>query len=408
LENSFYIILAFFFIAIEGFFSAAEMSFISTSKYFLNILAERRKKIGKILLSAFSSPDRILTTTLIGTNLFMNLSAVFFSTFFIKLGISNPDMMAGSLLLPLIFLFGEVGPKFIGKSKTRIITPFILPVIWWLSYLFYPLVVLVFKLRSFLEKILGLESLKNKFHTREEMTHLIETSHFFKLDPFEREGLKTIMEIKTKRVEDVMIPISKVALVEKNRIDEGIVELFKKYGFSRYPVYEERVDNIIGIINIYDYLRKDEWVPGIRVMKSPIYIPEKAPLMSLLNLYAKHKEEMMIAVDEFGGCTGIITLKDFWSELIGRLGDEHVREEIWIEVHERNRFIIKGEAKIERLNEEFGFDIEDGEWTTMSGFIMGKFGRIPEKGEIFYYRGLKIKILDTDGRFIKKVEVIKG
>ena len=408
MENSLYIILTFLFISLEGFFSSAEMSFISTSRYFLNTIAEKRKKIGKILLSAFSSPERILTTTLIGTNLFMNLSAVFFSAFFIKLRISNPDIIAGVVLVPFIFLFGEVGPKFIGKSKTRIIAPFVLPVIWWLSYLFYPLVIVVFKLRASLEKIFNLKDLKKRAHTREEMTHLIETSHFFKLNPFEKEGLKTIMEMKTEKVEDVMIPISKVALVEKNRIDEGIVELFKRYGFSRYPVYEGRVDNIIGIINVYDYLRKDEGVSGISVMKPPVYIPENAPLMSLLNLYAKHRQEMMVAVDEFGGCTGIITLKDFWSELIGRLGDEHVKEGIWIEVHEKNRFIIKGEARIDRLNEEFGFDIEDGEWTTVSGFIMGKFGRIPEKGETLSYRGLKIKILDADSRFIKKVEVIKG
>jgi len=408
LENSLYILLAFLFIGIEGFFSSAEMSFISTSKYFLNTIAEKRKKIGKILISAFSFPERILTTTLIGTNLFMNLSAVFFSTFFIKLGIRHPDIVAGIVLVPFMFLFGEVGPKFFGKGKTRLITPIIIPVIWWLSYIFYPLVVVVFKLRDFLEKFFNLKDLKERVHTREEMTHLIETSHFFKLNPFEKEGLKTIMEIKTKRVEDVMIPISKVALIEKNRIDEGIVELFKKCGFSRYPVYEDRVDNIIGIINVYDYLRKDEGVPGISVMKSPIYIPEKAPLMSLLSLYARHKEEMMIAVDEFGGCTGIITLKDFWSELIGRLGDEHVKEDIWIEIHEKNRFIIKGEAKIDRLNEEFGFDIEEGEWTTMSGFIMGKWGKIPENGEIFHYKGLKIRIIEADGRSIKRVEVIKG
>ncbi len=395
MENSFYIILALFFITLEGFFSSTEMSFISTPKYSLKNL------------SNISIPERILTTTLIGTNLFMNLSAIFFSTFFIKLGAPIPDILAGIFLVPLIFFFGEVGPKFLGKGKAKTLTPIVLPVIWTISYAFYPIAFAVSKLRNFFERVFDLKDLKTP-HTREEMASLIETSRFFKLNPFEKEGLKTIMEIKTERVEDVMIPISKVALIEKSRIDEGIVELFKKFGYTRYPVYEGRIDNIIGIISIYDYLRKDDGVPGISVMKRPLYIPENAPLMSILSLYAKKREEMMVAVDEFGGCTGIITLKDFWSELIGGLGDEHVKEEVWVEVHEKNRFIIRGDVRIDKLNEEFGLDIEEGEWTTVSGFIMGMLGRIPAKGEIFHYKGLKIKILEEDGRCIKKVEVIKN
>lgn len=406
MENNLYFILVLLFVLLEGFFSCAELTFISTSKYYVNLLAEKRKILGRILLKSISLPERILTTTLVGTNLFMILAASFFSHFLINLHIPHPDILSGILIVPFIFFFGEVGPKFIGRRKAKSLAPFLIPAVWNLSYVFYPLSLLVGKTRAFLEKVLGLKALKRS-HTREDMAQLVETAHFFRLGPFEKEGLKTLMEIKTERIENIMIPISRAVLLEKKAIDENIIQCFKRYGFSRYPVYEDLVYNIIGVISVYDYLRRPEGTSGISVMRPPVFIPENSPLMNILKEYAEHKEEMMIVVDEFGGCTGIVTLKDFWGELVGAFGDEHVHEKVWIEIHEGNRFVVRGDAKVETLNDEFGLDIEEGEYSTIAGFLMEKMGRIPQKGETFRYKRLKFTVLESTRRYIEKVEIVR-
>lgn len=380
-------------ILIEGLFSCGELSYISYPKYLL------KKTRSRIFDRAYHNPESILTASLIGTNIFMTLATVLFSTFAIRANIHNPDVFSAILIIPIIFLFGEAGPKLIGRYKAKTIAPLFVPFLWGTSFLFYPCAILVDILRKGFQKIVFAG--KSEMYSRNVVAKMLSSSYFLKVGRVEIEGLKNLLEISEKKVRDIMIPLSRVVMIEKSFLKERLMEYVKKYGYSRYPIYEGRVDNILGVVNIYDYLRTGE----VKVIP-PVYIPGSAGVMSVLNNYREYGEEMMVVVDEYGGCVGIVTLKDFWSMFVREIGDDLMKDEEWIKYDDSTHTtILDGGTRLEVVERMLGIKFHAEDVRTLSGFITQSMGRIPMEGEVFEYHGIRFIISKTSPKKIEEVKI---
>jgi CBS domain containing-hemolysin-like protein len=224
----------------------------------------------------------------------------------------------------------------------------------------------------------------------------------------ERKMIERILNFTETKASEAMIPLVDVrALPSLATIDNAIQEL-KETGFSRYPIYSERVDNIIGILNIHELLFAAPDEQSIKKYINKInYVPESHPVDSLLVKMQHDGTSINAVVDEYGGCVGIITLEDILEEVVGDIDDEYDIEEPMIELIDANTFIINARASVEELNDKHGLKIPEGDYETIGGFILVHLKKIPTKGDSFHYRDLKITITKASSKAVEEVEIVK-
>jgi CBS domain containing-hemolysin-like protein len=209
-------------------------------------------------------------------------------------------------------------------------------------------------------------------------------------------------------VEEAMRPRTEIVGVEKNMRMKEIIETFAKSGHSRLPVYDETIDNIVGIIYVKDLFKNPKTLDEI--LKEPFFVPEKKRCIELLRDFKEKNISLAIVVDEFGGVSGLITLEDVIEELVGEIEDEFDVRKKLVQKIDANTFILNGMTEIDHLNEEYKLNIPKGDYETISGFVINNIGRIPSKGEEFIIGDFKITILSATKTKINslKLTVLKS
>lgn len=229
----------------------------------------------------------------------------------------------------------------------------------------------------------------------------------------EKELLNNVFAFNDIIVSEVMTPRTDIFAIE---IDEDINELLDKideYKYSRIPVYEDNIDNIEGILFIKDILKviKDGRYINIReIMREPYFIPESKEIDELFRELQKSKQQMAIVIDEYGGTAGLITMEDIIEELMGNILDEYDDEEIEYKKLDENTYILSGSSTVYDIKKIFSVDIPDGDYETLSGYLLEKLGRIPEENEhpVIEDEQLTYKIEEYEDKRIKSVKVCKN
>lgn len=273
------------------------------------------------------------------------------------------------------------------------------------------------KLSSLIIRLLGGEIKPTpQFLTEDEMKAMISIGEEEgTLEKEEKKMLHNVFEFGDKRVSEAMVPRTEIVAVPEDAVVADVLELLTANRYSRYPVINETVDNIVGLLYVKDILIKMEkeevakTTPIKNIIRDAYYIPESKTVTELLDEMQKNKFQIAIIVDEHGGTAGLITLEDIMEEIVGGLQDEFeaIEAEKEVEIVDERTFVVSGSTGMDEFNELVGADIKSEEFNTIGGFLFGLFGHLPKIGEQLRYHKLRFLILEMDSKRIEKIKITK-
>ena len=399
------------FLFLEGFLSGSEIAMVSADRKRLSRFAHAGPRSDRLTYRVLQEPSWYLSTALAGSNLAQVANATLVTSILIGVYGSKGDLYAFLILTPLILLFGEILPKtFFQQSADRWIRK-IVPIIWVFSCFLYPLVWFMSKASGSLLRLTREERNRGIFYSREELQLLLQSEgERSDMKPMEKAMIHRIFLFSTTKVKEVMIPLVEVvALEEKLSVAEAISQV-RQANYSRYPVFRERVDNIVGILHSFDLLFAQGRELTIQPFVRPIsFFPEMKPVDELLLHLQRNRESMAAVVDEYGGAVGIVTMEDILEEVVGEIEDEYdLRQPLYKKVGPR-KFLINARMEIDHMNEILKLGLPKGDYETLGGFVLERLGRVPLAGEGFRFKGMLFEVQKADERSVSEVSVtLKG
>ena len=417
-------------ILLNAYFAATEIAYISLNDAKISKQAKEGNKKAKQIEKMLKEPSKFLATIQIGITLAGFLSSAFASDAFADdlapilnnwFPLISLDIWKGIAIIIITMIlsfftlvFGELVPKRLAMKYYEKIAYATIGVIKTISIFTLPFVKLLTISTNMISKIFGVSEAEEEIVTEEEIKMMIdEGEENGTIEQEEKELLNNVFAFNDIIVSEVMTPRTDIFAIE---IDEDINELLDKideYKYSRIPVYEDNIDNIEGILFIKDILKviKDGRYINIReIMREPYFIPESKEIDELFRELQKSKQQMAIVIDEYGGTAGLITMEDIIEELMGNILDEYDDEEIEYKKLDENTYILSGSSTVYDIKKIFSVDIPDGDYETLSGYLLEKLGRIPEENEhpVIEDEQLTYKIEEYEDKRIKSVKVCKN
>lgn len=365
---------------LSGFFSASETALFSISRSRIRFLVKKKNRFDLLIKKMKDNPHRLLSTILIGNNL-VNIGASALATAIaIEVLSNNAVGIATGVMTFFILIFGEILPKSIAAKSNIAVARAIIYPLYWVSILLSPAVFFL----NFIPRITG-KIKPTPVMTEEELKSMIEvTEEEGEIDNEEKEFIHNIFKLDDTSASESMTPTTDMFAIDVNKkLPLGAI---LKSGYTRIPVYENHIGNIIGILNIKDIFRHYGHSKGpinIRaLMSKPYFIPESKKLNGLLKQFKLRKHHMAIVINEHGEVLGVITLEDVLEELVGDIIDETDQYEPEIVKTKKHTWLVLGKARIEEVNEKIAMHIpEFEEYDTFSGYLLYRIGRIPEENE---------------------------
>lgn len=394
-------------ILMSGYFSATETAFLSCNKTRLRTMAEKGNKRAALVNRLNENYDRLLSTILIGNNI-VNLAAASIGTvLFVRLYGDIGATVSTAVITVLVLIFGEITPKNVAKDCPEKLAMFSAPIIRVLIWIFTPLNFLFGLWKKLISKVLHLES--DSKMSQEELLMLVEeVREGGTIDSEEGDLLKNAIEFNDMRAEDILTHRVDLEAVDIESTKEEIAEVFTQSKFARLPVYEDSIDNIIGILNMKDfYDGTGITAKSIRdIMTKPLFVLKSEKIDELLKLLQETKSQMAVILDEYGGTLGIVTLEDILEELVGEIWDEHdeVTEE-YIPIGE-NRWRVDCSVNLDDFCDFFGIET-DSTTISLGGWVMEQLGKVPEAGDSFEFECLSVSVVETDGQRVTFIDVEK-
>lgn len=393
-------------IILSGYFSATETAFFSMNKIRLKSLANDGSKKAKAALKLSDNLDSLLSTILIGNNL-VNIATTAIATvlFIDLLGQELGPTVATAVITIIVLMFGEITPKSVAKNAPESFAMFSSSFLSVLIVLFKPLNLLVSLWQSAVYKVI--KQPESSGVTEEELITMVEEAHNDgEIDSNESELIRNAIEFYDTEVEDIYTSRVDIIGVELEDSIEEISEQFE-HGFSRLPVYRDTIDNIIGILNQKDFDVMKKTGQSINaVMSEPIFVVPSMKISELLKILQSKKSHMAIILDEYGGTVGIVTLEDILEELVGEIWDEHdTVVEPFVKITD-NKYKVRATANLDDMFDLFDMD-EEIDHSTVSGWVVEEFGKIPRVGDEFNYGPLHICVSKRDPRRITEVIVTR-
>ncbi|XUX00296.1 MAG: hemolysin family protein [Dehalogenimonas sp.] len=415
--DSIYIILLIICIALVAFFSSAETAFIALQRFRLQHLAENKVKGADTIKKIVETPERMFSTILLGDN-FVNIAAASLATVLaIEAFGERYGIIVASLGLTVILLiFGDVVPKtFAARHAEKVSLAYAGPVKF-LSWLFKPGVAVLSWIASGFMKLSGAGSTYHRsLFNEDEIRTMIDVGHKEgAVGPVQAEMLQAVFDFRDRPVSEVLVPRPEVVAVEKGTALQNFFDIYQKSPMSRFPVFEENMDNVVGILSIKDVLMaqaRGEIKPEepIDSLVRPAYFaPESKPIGALFNEMRDKNFRMCIVIDEHGGTAGIVSLSRLMEEIVGPVGDELSKVEKEYEPINEFTFQVDGGMRVADANEELDLGLpEDPSYETVAGFIMKRLGQIPRQGQVLKYQNLKLVISGMRGRKIEEILITK-
>lgn len=394
-------------VGLSAFFSATETAFMSLSRIKIKNLAQMGDKKAQRVLRLSENPDKLLSTVLIGNNIVNIASASIATVLFVKYLGDNGATVSTVVMTVIVLIFGEVSPKGIAKEVPEKFAMAVSGVISMLITVFTPFSFLLVKLKDLLSRMFRVEA-ESGFSEDELLTIVDEAEQDGGLDSNESELIRNAIEFTDHTAQDILTPRIDVTATDVKTSAEEMAALFRESGFSRIPLYEETVDNIVGIINEKDFYNHtaDGEKPLREIMQSAMFVPASVKVPDLLAEMQAKKTHMAIVVDEFGGTEGIVTLEDILEELVGEIWDEHDEEEEEdITAVAEDTFTVSASTPVDDFFEEFDVS-EETEVATVNGWVQSHTGKLPEVGDTFDFEHLTVTVMSVDEQRAEEVQVV--
>lgn len=398
-------------IILSAFFSSAETAFVSVSQIKMRTLSDDGNKRAKRVIKITEDSSRMLSAILIGNNL-VNISASSLATTIaLSLFGSKAVSIATGLLTLIVLIFGEISPKTVATTYANKIALAYSGVIWVLMNVLRPVIFIINKMAKGFLCIFGLNpDKKNTQITEDELRTIVDVSHEEGvLESDEHEMINNVFDFGDSTARDVMIPRVDMVSVSIGSTYQEIIRVFREFMFTRLPVYEGSVDNVIGIINVKDLLLYDnpDTFSVRKILRKPYFTFEYKKISELMDELKKTSNNCAIIVDEYGSTVGMITLEDLLEEIVGEIRDEYDEdEEDDVVKLGDNEYMIAGSVHIDDLNDiiEFPKDAEnDNHYDSIGGFIIDCIDKLPQKGDEVVLDGLRLVVEECDKNRITKV-----
>ena len=394
----------------EAFFSGSEIAIISVDKLRLRHSAKAGHRPSRLALEMLKKPEWILGTTLLGTNIFTITSTTLISSqLYILLGpIGIPIAIA--IMAFTNWIFAEIVPKSVFQQLTNSLTPRIAYVLRGFSLLFFPLIWLFSKTAGLLASLFGgaKADLKVPFISKEELKLLMRmTTDKGDVKPSERKMINRLLTFTETEAQDIMLPLIDVAALSDKTFVKEAIQQFVQTKHRRLPIYSDRIDKIIGILNSFDILDENKNKKIKPFIRAAFYIPPTMSVSVLLEQLQSTGNNMAIVVDEFGGAEGIITIEDILEEVVGEIEDEYDKVKPLYQIQKEGSIIINGRMEVDDINERFELDIPEGDYESIGGFIINTLKKIPRPGESIKLPKVILTVQKATSRVVTEIKIQK-
>lgn len=400
-------------VTFEAFFSGSEIAIVSASRERLRHRAAEGDRGARLVEGYLEHPQVLLATTLLGTNLATVTFSVTVALFLMTANFESSELLAVAMVTPMTLIFGEVIPKTMFQQHAdALVTRLVYP-LHFASLALRPAVWIMSGFAGMMMRLLRSDR-ERTFITRDELSLLLESDHMHEGDitDHEREMISNVLEMSEAEVVDVMMPLSEVtALPEETTVEEAAREVTDKQ-HSRMPIYRSRVDNVVGVLHVFDLLQAGvlgRERPIREIARSATFIPETKPAVDLLVELQGTGNQMAIVVDEYGGAVGIVTIEDLLEEIVGEIEDEHDEVPTAIVQERPGVWRVEARMSVERVNEELGLELPEGDdYETIAGLVLDHFKRIPRTGESVALPGLTVRVLRASDRAVEEVQILRS
>ncbi len=375
---------------LEGLFAGSEIALLSADKFLLRKKARKGSKGAAKALELTASPEKVLSTTLLMSNLCAISITALIAIYLYSIFHGDAELITVLITSPIIVIFGELIPKTIFQHYSSTLAPIISYPLSFAYKLFFPITRLLSIYTMRLSKVTGpLEQLLTgkTQATREELKKLLAYNRKeSELNPIEKGMIRRILSFKDIEAKNANIPLVQVKAIEDIETIKDAIEGFIEHRHSRMPVYSERIDNIVGILYAYDLFAVENINQPVKNLMKPTHFSTEVQNLENVML-DMHQDNLplSVVVDEYGGAVGILTFEDIVEEIVGEISDEQENNLPLFRILTENHWNILAKIEIKELNDSLPIEIPEGEYETLGGFLLHQFGRIPEIGDELYF-----------------------
>ncbi len=398
-------------ICLSAFFSSAETSMTTVNKIRIQSLAEQGDKRASILLTVIEDSGKLLSTILIGNNI-VNISASSLATTITMRLFGNAAVsISTGIITLLVLIFGEITPKTMASLHAEKMALSYARIIHFLMFLLTPVIFLVNKMAKGVLTLLRVDdSVKGNTITEHELRTLVNVGHKEGvIETEERQMIYNVFDFGDSQAQDVMVPRIDVTFADVNSSYEDLIQLFREEKHTRFPVFEETTDNIIGIVNVKDLLLTDQKDFTLRkILRDAYFTYEYKKTSELLMEMKEHSVSFAVVLDEYGATSGIVTLEDLVEEIVGDIHDEYdiEEEDDLTEILPGKEYLALGSARLDDLDEVLHLDIESDDYDSIGGYIIEQLDRFPEKGEsVITDSGIRLVVDKVERNRIESVHI---
>lgn len=405
-------------IVLSIFFSSGETALTSLSKFDIKELLRKKSKKAGPLKFWLERPNRLLTAILIGNN-FVNICASILATL-LAINISKYFHLKQTLVVGLtaglvtiiVLVFGEITPKTFAKQNAKRVSLFFIRPLLVFAKVISPIIKVLVTIANLFTRMLGGKtSPEIPIFTEDEIRTIIDISEEEgTIEKEEREMLKDVLEFGDTIVREVMVPRIDMHCIDINTTSEKIINEAIKFGHSRFPVYRDNLDDVVGVLYSKDILRtlgKNELLSIENLMRQCVFVPETKKISGLLKEFRNGKMHLAVVVDEYGVTSGLITIEDLLEEITGEIKDEYDVEEENIKQMKDGSIIVSAKENLDKVAEVVELELPSENFDSIGGLVIDLFGRIPKKGEEIIYKNLKFIVEDANRKRIIKIKIIK-
>ena len=407
------LLLLLFFLSLSFLFSGFETGMISLNQIQLEIDAKKNRNSAR-LLNFVRQPDKFLGTTLIGNNvvniLMASVSTLLVNNLFKSYNSIDPRWTS-LIVATIVLMFGEIMPKAIFRDRADTLVPKLYPILSSAYFVLRPFVSVVTRINTALRKLLQIEDESGfNYLTKDDLTLLLAEADNGLNEP-QLEMIEDALDFVELDAKNVMVPRTEIVAIPASATTAEALEIAREEGFTRYPVYQNNIDDIIGILIIYDILKRDctpETKAG-EIAHEPYFAPENTDLDVLLREMQRMHKSMAIIVDSYGGTAGLVTMEDILEEIVGDIDDEYDQEKSssGVEQISANTWLVDADVEIDELADDHGIELPEGDYETVAGLILDRLEQIPHQGQILNIEPYRLQVLQASDKKIIKVKIHK-
>ena len=410
-----YLILFVVCLLFSAFFSSSETAFTALQRIKLEYLLSTKVSGASRVARMIERPEKLLSTILLGNNFVNTAAAALGTVLAVSIWGEHGVLIATICVTIILLIFAETTPKTLATRHAEKLALLFVRPLGWIAWLLTPLVLALSWIAAVFAKIIGGAPVPRSLASAEEIRTMISVGHKEgTVEEHEAKMLHKVFEFGDRPVREVMVPRLEVIAIEEGSKLSDLLALYAESPMSRFPVYKENMDNVVGILSVKDVLMAlakgttSEESTIDDLTRPPYFAPETKHIDELFAEMRDENYRMCVVVDEYGGTAGVVSLTRLVEEIVGEVGDELAGVEKDYEVINEYTFQIDGSMRIEEANEEMEVDLPEGEdYETVAGFILSLLGHIPRRNEQLRYKGMKIVITEMRGLKIEQVLLTK-